>query len=464
MAELSGRYGGEGGLAVSRILIDLTDLELWNGHHGGTQRVVYGIAKNFYLQPAGSKPEVLFVAFSAHDKSFHYTSFEPIYERVEATKKAAEPAGSPGPSISLKSRLKQFVRPYVPEQVRTSPAARKAAVRSLKLATRAVQSARTARSKYQKQAVVTASPPVKFEPTDVVLMLGKPWDDLDIQRTLTAEKNKHNFKLVQVVYDLIICLQPQLHHPSLFTSYTQHMFEAVSASDLLLPISQSSANDLKEFSQRLNLKQPTTKVIRLGDEIIDETSQLAAKPDARIQDQFIACVGTIEIRKNHMLLYYAYKLGLEQKLELPQLVIVGGRGWLSGDFQYLVEHDPAMKDKILILDTISDSGLSWIYRQCLFTVYPSMYEGWGLPVAESLAAGKLCLASSSSSIPEIAGDLIDYFSPYDPGQCLAMIVEYLNPVELSQKELQIKHTYKPVSWEDTYQQISKAITHVSKAS
>ncbi|MEJ0072820.1 MAG: glycosyltransferase family 1 protein [Candidatus Saccharibacteria bacterium] len=442
---------------MKRILIDLTDLELWAGQHGGTQRVVYGIAKNFYLQRDELGYEVCFVAFSARDKLFYETDFAPIYERVEALKQAAsQPASSGG--VSLKTRLKYRLRPYVPESVRRNPKARKLAVTSARYGVRVLKAARAKQQQYRTHHVEGKRLQlIRFQPTDTVLMLGKPWDNPDIQRRLTEQRGRHGFRLVQLVYDMIIPLNPQLHHPSLFKPYTQHMFEAISASDLLLPISKSTERDVKTFCKRLALPVPPMKVIRLGDEVIDTAIEGLAKPDPRIAGEFIACVGTIEIRKNHMLLYYAYKRAAELGIELPQLVIVGSRGWLSGDFQYLAEHDPHLKGKIIILDNINDAALGWVYGNCLFTVYPSMYEGWGLPVAESLARHKLCIASDASSIPEIAGDLIDYFSPYDPADCLQVLQRYLDKPTLEKKELQIAATYVPHSWQDTYRQVLMAL-------
>ena len=72
------------------------------------------------------------------------------------------------------------------------------------------------------------------------------------------------------------------------------------------------------------------------------------------------------------------------------------------------------------------------YRSCLFTVFPSLCEGWGLPVAESLVQGKFCVASNCTSIPEVGGDLIDYFDPTDDDDALAKIERVLlDPVYLA---------------------------------
>jgi glycosyltransferase involved in cell wall biosynthesis len=438
---------------MNRILIDLTDLQLWSGNHGGTQRVVYNISKYFYEAQEDLKPSVEFIAFSDKDNAFHIASFADIYARVESSRTAAEVPAAPG-GLSRKARLKYRLRPYVPEAIRKNQTARHAAKRSLAAG---VRLSKKVASRKLKITPAISSKHAVFHKGDVVLVLGKPWDNLKIQDELSAQKAAAGFKLVQVVYDLIISLQPQLHHPSLFTAYTQNMFNAVGNSDLLLPISKSSDRDLLAFCKLLNLEVPKTTVIRLGDEVADDAGENLVKPDARIADQFIASIGTIEIRKNHMLLYYTYKLGLEKGTELPQLVIVGSRGWLSGDFQYLVENDPAVKEKILILDNVNDAGLEWIYKNCQFTVYPSMYEGWGLPVAESLARGTLCIASNSSSIPEIAGDLIDYFSPYDADECLQKLVAYQNKAARDKKTASIAERYKPTAWRETSRHVLRLL-------
>lgn len=441
---------------MKRILIDLTDIESWRGHHGGTQRVVYGVAKQFFLKADKELP-VEFIAFSAREKLFYKTSFEPIYNLTEDQGATAPNKQVQSAAITLQARVKQSVRSYVPERLRKNKYARASVKKALGFGKDVAQKTRR---KVHKHSQLLRSLPLRqiitFTENDVVLILGKPWDTPGMEQILISEKANTGFKLAQTIYDLIIPLYPHLHHHSLYKTYTQYTFEAIYGSDLLLPISKSSDRDLKIFAKSLNLPIPKTRVIRLADDIVKLHGE-SSKPDDRIADSFIACIGTVEIRKNHTLLYYAYKLAESRGIELPQLIIVGSRGWLTGDFQYLVEHDPDMKDKIIILDNISDPGLSWIYENSMFCVYPSFYEGWGLPVAESLANGKVCIASNTSSIPEIADDIIDYFSPYDVQACLDLIVKYLDPTTLKQKEAQIKEKYKRTNWEDTYNDVDKGL-------
>ncbi|NND88404.1 MAG: glycosyltransferase family 4 protein, partial [Flavobacteriaceae bacterium] len=175
------------------------------------------------------------------------------------------------------------------------------------------------------------------------------------------------------------------------------------------------------------------------------------------KDSFIFCVGTLEIRKNHQLLYNAYKLAVQKNIDLPKIVIVGKKGWLAESTIHTLELDPEVSDKVIMLNRCSDKEMAWLYENCLFTVYPSYYEGWGLPIAESLRYGKMCLSSNTSSMPEVAGDLIDYFSPFDSGELLDKIVRYLDEKELDSKSKNIKKKYKTTSWDDAYKQVIKLI-------
>ena len=111
---------------------------------------------------------------------------------------------------------------------------------------------------------------------------------------------------------------------------------------------------------------------------------------------------------------------------------------------------------MLILKDTSDAELVWLFQNCKFAIYPATYEGWGLPHAEALAFGKVSLTSNSSSLPEVAGDLVGYFNPYDPSDCLATIRKYLDPATLAAAEARIAREYKTTSWRDSYRAIQSS--------
>ncbi len=95
---------------------------------------------------------------------------------------------------------------------------------------------------------------------------------------------------------------------------------------------------------------------------------------------------------------------------------------------------------------LSDAELRQAYRSCLFSVFPSHCEGWGLPIAESLVQGKFCVASNRAPIPEVAGNLIDYFDPTDDDDALAKIERLLDPGYLVGREAALQDEYQPRTW------------------
>ena len=100
-------------------------------------------------------------------------------------------------------------------------------------------------------------------------------------------------------------------------------------------------------------------------------------------------------------------------MEPPDLVFVGRFGWRVNDLRDMLEGTDYLGKRVHVLHDLSDTDLELLYRSCMFTAFPSIIEGWGLPVGESLAHGRPCVASNTSSIPEVGGDLVDYIDPWN---------------------------------------------------
>jgi hypothetical protein len=113
----------------------------------------------------------------------------------------------------------------------------------------------------------------------------------------------------------------------------------------------------------------------------------------------VLCVGTIESRKNHLALFQAWKLLLEEGFEPPPLIWVGRPGWRVEDLLAQLAATRSLDGRIRLLHGVSDPELVALYRGALFSVFPSFTEGWGLPVGESLALGTPCLASPRAPRP-----------------------------------------------------------------
>ena len=105
----------------------------------------------------------------------------------------------------------------------------------------------------------------------------------------------------------------------------------------------------------------------------------------------------------------------------PQLVFAGKYGWKIDSFQKLLESDAALQQIVTIIPNLTDDDLAVLYQRCLFFVYPSLAEGWGLPVGEAAWFGKYSVVSSASSLPEVGGDLVDYVDPNNIDECTQSI-------------------------------------------
>lgn len=299
---------------------------------------------------------------------------------------------------------------------------------------------------------------MEFTDDDVLLVL---WGEQGSEAFITEILNLHKkqVKIIQVSYDLLPLVTPQYsgHSTRSMDSYNRQVFPVC---DLLLSISEYTKQDIIKWLKERSLGIPPIQVFRLGDDFTLSQSVMPVdhrfkKGDFKNKD-FLLTVGTIEARKNHTLLYYTYKLACSKGIELPKIIIVGRQGWMAENVYQLMKLDPDVNTKMFILEDVSDNELSWLYSNAILTIYPSFYEGWGLPIAESIAHGTPVICSNTSSMPEVAGDLVTYFNPSSVEECLETIQNILKPDVLSLAKKKITQ-YKPTSWDQTFEQVNNFI-------
>ena len=261
--------------------------------------------------------------------------------------------------------------------------------------------------------------------------------------------------------------------PGFGNAFTRWLKGAAAASDLLLTVSHHSRKDLQELARVLNFSLPPVEVIRLGSGFRTasrlRTSSNAKPPSltVKLPERFVLFVSTLESRKNHDLLLEVWpKLVAKHGADkVPYLLFVGRIGYFIIDTTQLRRKllDRRIRERIIPAGNLNDADLSYAYSRCLFTVFPSFYEGWGLPVEESLVHGKFCLASNSSSMPEVGGDLVDYFDPHDPADAQLVFERALfEPGYVEAREQLIRTHYRPVSWRDCTLQLVNHAERISR--
>lgn len=231
--------------------------------------------------------------------------------------------------------------------------------------------------------------------------------DLYWQPNFIPNKGIKAKKIVTTVHDFSFILHKDYHPKERVEYFEKYFFKNVSESDAIITGSEFSK---KEILERLNFQEQDVHVIYHGIDhnLFRKDNDLNLNFD--IPKKFIFSVGSIEPRKNLLGLLKAYsQLDNNIKNEY-KLVLAGFKGWENKEIMELIEKN---KENIHYLGFISDIELVKVYNLATCFVFPSFYEGFGLPVLEAMACGTPVICSDSSSLPEVGGDTVVYCDPYD---------------------------------------------------
>ncbi len=288
-------------------------------------------------------------------------------------------------------------------------------------------------------------------PGDILLSAGLDWDYAYSRELYTLAK-RQGLRIISCCYDLIPVLFPQYCVGDVSRSFTEYFMALSWGSEAVLCISEQTRRDYLQLCTELGAPLRRTIVIPLGDNLPAGGTDIGEQVNIIAQSPFILFVSTIERRKNHDVLYRAYHLLARRgaAATLPTLVFVGMPGWGIDDLMKDIELDPLVQGKIVQLNHVTDAELEFLYKTSLFCVFPSLYEGWGLPVGEALSMGKAVIASGEASLPEVGGDLVRYVRPWDAYGWADAIDEYVKQPELVRAvETRVKAGYVPRKWTDT---------------
>ncbi len=153
-----------------------------------------------------------------------------------------------------------------------------------------------------------------------------------------------------------------------------------------------------------------------------------------LPERFILSLGTLEPRKNITRLLEAYAFWLRElatdSQPVPALVIAGSKGWFYNTI-FACVCDLGLTDRVIFPGFVPSEELPWWYRAAELFIYPSLYEGFGLPVLEAMACGTPTITSDISSLPEVAGDAALLVDPGDPQALATAIARVLTEPELA---------------------------------
>jgi glycosyltransferase involved in cell wall biosynthesis len=254
-----------------------------------------------------------------------------------------------------------------------------------------------------------------------------------------------NARLVYTLYDLSFLVEPRWTTEENRAGCFQGVFRASLHADLFISISKfTKQHFLSTFphvpEERVALTYPASRFEHLA----------AGLRPARFRDlnpgAFWLSVGTIEPRKNYHRLFDACRILRDRNALNVPMVVAGGKGWLSEDFNaHLQNLEPGRE--VFLTGYVSDAELAWLFQNCLAFVYPSLFEGFGMPVLEALGFGAPVLCSQGSALPEVAGTAAIYFDPLQPASIAeAMLSVLRGHVNREQLKAAARQQAKQFSW------------------
>jgi glycosyltransferase involved in cell wall biosynthesis len=183
-----------------------------------------------------------------------------------------------------------------------------------------------------------------------------------------------------------------------------------------------------------------------------------------IGDEFLLYVGTIEPRKNLLTLVRAFESVLSRRESRLQLVIAGRKGWMVDDLFAYVKRSP-VASSIIFTGYLSDDQLAALYSSCTLFVYPSLYEGFGLPPLEAMACGAPVIASRIPSIAEVIGAAAKLIAPGRVTELTEAIVQLLDDAPLRQRlSLAGEQCVAEFSWAQTARSVRDVYQHARNMS
>lgn len=266
---------------------------------------------------------------------------------------------------------------------------------------------------------------------DTIFVPGAPWglgseeSMLELYKSvLSNSRLRLNFRTYHFIHDIMPLIASEYFEEKIcdqFLSWLKHLSRNT---DCFIVNSDCTKIDLDAWLKGEGVNVPV-RAVPLAHQFRDcprqefENQSMFKKARADVRSAarlpYALCVGTLESRKNIWTLATVWRQ-VHEKLgyATPRLIFAGKSGWLSKDFDDFLAGTGSLGGYIRIIENPSDDDLAFLYKNCVFSIYPSYREGWGLPIGESLWFGKPVITSCTSAMPEVGRKLADYIDPYSP--------------------------------------------------
>ena len=263
---------------------------------------------------------------------------------------------------------------------------------------------------------------------------------------------KTKVRPIHLVHDLIPITHPEYCRAGEASRHVQRMRHMLISASGVIGNSRSTLDSLADFAAREHLPMAPSLPALLGTDLPPAS---APSPRSPLGSGTFIMLGTIEGRKNHHMMLLLW-LRLIQTLgaDAPRLLVVGQRGWECEAVFDLLDRSPILHEAVTELGTCTDAQVAEHLRGASALLFPSLVEGFGLPLVEALNAGTPVIASDLAVFREVGGDVPDYLDPLDAKAWQQAVMDYALP-DSSRRSAQLDRlaTYQQPTWSDHFTKV-----------
>jgi len=431
-----------------KLWLDVEDLFSYAAHHArpsGVQRLSCELAAALLRDHAGR------IGFLRHDpdgegfREIAAAAVTALYARMASAPAQASVEAPEAAAAAARSRLG-----WMPREIRQplgrAARAQVAALRAGAAALRALPALWQARD----DARPGAGRHLLARRGDVLAAFGSPWSEPGQPARLARAAAATGARTALLVHDMIPLQRPEFCDRAQIAAFAAHMRVALPAADVVFANSQATAAAAVAWAAREGfVLRGAPCVVPVG---LQPLPAPATLPAGLHEGGYVLMVGTLEARKNHWLAFRAWRRLLEEMPpgSVPPLVLAGREGWMVADLLQALRNCGWLDGAIRWVREPDDATLAALYRGCRFTLFPSHVEGWGLPVVESLAMGRPCVATGQGAVAEASRGFAVPIDPDDVTGATATLRRLIeHPEELAALAERIDSGFRAPKWSAT---------------
>jgi len=301
----------------------------------------------------------------------------------------------------------------------------------------------------------------------IFLDMDSSWHNRLKRASLFKKLNESNTSIIRLHYDLVPILFPHFCHEQTVERYMEHLAASLTYASLFICISRKTEEDLKTLMEKLGFSERfEATLLRLGVNLGMRTEKTAQTKQVGQQglifnplkenEKYVLCVGTLEPRKNHALLLDVFER-IHHQYPWVKLVFIGKKGWNVDELTVRITEHALFQKSLFWFSHVKDEMLNIFYKNCALSILPSFYEGYGLPVIESLMNGKIVLCADKGSLPEVGESYADYFDPNNAKTLEALLNKYLSSSKERREREAVVKNFTPHTWHESAQDLIKIL-------